>query len=143
MRWNARNRSGTTGFKRPTIVYDVDDDEIFVALPFPAIGPDKPWGVSLDGDVRDVHCVRQWGASTDASITRAVISLPVREVVLSHGPSEVEAALAIVSKTDPLLTHFRQTAAGHLGGQRAEIRTKICRLSPPTRYSLRKVTMNS
>ena len=104
MRWNTRNRSGATGSKRPVIAYDVDDDEIFVALPSPTIGSDEPWRVSLDGDVRDVHCVRQWGASTDVSITRAAISLPVREVVLSHGPSEVEAMLAIVSKADPLLT---------------------------------------
>ena len=88
-----------------------------VALPSPAISSDEPWRVSLDGDVRDVHCLRQWGASTDVSITRAVISLPIREVVLSHGPSEVEAVLAIVKKADPLLTFSPEGQLHHASGR--------------------------
>ena len=104
VRWTRGRRHDALSTKSPAIAYDVDDDEIFVALPFPSSGADEPWRMSLDGDVRDVHCVRQWGASADASVTRAAISMPVREVVLSHGPFDTSAVLAVVNKQDPLLT---------------------------------------
>ncbi|BBX04652.1 hypothetical protein BST36_27465 [Mycolicibacterium moriokaense] len=104
VRWTSNPREGAIAQKRPILRYDVDDDEIFIALPFPSAGAEEPWRVSLDGDVRDVHCARQWGASAEASTTRASVSAPVREVVLVHGPSDTSAVLPVVDKQDPLLT---------------------------------------
>ncbi|PRC53001.1 hypothetical protein C6A85_56050, partial [Mycobacterium sp. ITM-2017-0098] len=38
------------------------------------------------------------------SLTRAVIDRPVRELVVTHGPSGVSSVLGIVDREDPLLT---------------------------------------
>ncbi len=61
-------------------------------------------GVSIDGDVRNVHCCAPMGLECRSSLTRAVIDRPVRELVITHGPSGVSAVLGIVNREDPLLT---------------------------------------
>lgn len=104
VRWSARNLGGVAAFRRPFVAYDPDDDEIYVGLPFPASGADQPWRVSVDGDITETYAVRQWGATDEASITRSVVDVPARELVVTHRPSDASAVLALVSKDDPLLT---------------------------------------
>ena len=104
IRWGQQSSAGASVTKGPYLGYDFDNDEIFVGLPHPASGGEEPWRVSIDGDVREVHPVRQWGASTEDSITRAAIHAPARELVVSHGQSNTSAALGLVNQSDPLLT---------------------------------------
>jgi hypothetical protein len=102
-RWkNHRSSAGNTAV-RPTISYCVDDDEVVVAVPYPAVEPEVPWRVSFDGEVREIHAVRKWGVGAQPPPTQVPVLGPVREVVLSHRPSEVNLALAAVIKSDPLL----------------------------------------
>jgi hypothetical protein len=103
VRWAQQSSGGTVG-KRPFLGFDFDDDEIYVGLPYPLSGGEEPWRVSIDGDVRGVHAARQWGSSTEASVTRAVIQVPAREVVVAHGRSDTSAIFGLVNETDPLLT---------------------------------------
>lgn len=104
MRWSRRRASATGIPQRPTIAYNVDDDEVAVALTYPRVHPEVAWRVSFDGEVREVHCARKWGLGEDISPTYVPIPGPVREVVLSHGPSNMATTLAVVGKSDPLLT---------------------------------------
>lgn len=103
MHWSRRRSSVAAIPQRPSIAYNVDDDEVAVALPYPSVQAEVPWRVSFDGEVREVHCARKWGAGSDVSSTYTSIPGPVREVVLSHGPSSVATTLAVVGKSDPLL----------------------------------------
>ncbi|PRC48678.1 hypothetical protein C6A85_78625, partial [Mycobacterium sp. ITM-2017-0098] len=104
LRWTRFGRGVFTGTKRIAIAYDVDDDQVVVSLPYPDQGSSAPWRLSIDGDVRNVYCTRQWGADAGGSLTRAVIDRPVRELVVTHGPSGVSSVLGIVDREDPLLT---------------------------------------
>ncbi|MCV7176153.1 hypothetical protein H7H98_10395 [Mycolicibacterium sphagni] len=104
LRWARLGRGSVTSTKRIAISYDAEDDQLVVSLPYPTKGSEEPWRLSIDGDVRNVHCVRQWGSSAESSLTRAVIDRPVRELVITHGPSGVSNVLGIVNRDDPLLT---------------------------------------
>ncbi|MCV7016275.1 hypothetical protein H7I96_00820 [Mycolicibacterium aichiense] len=104
MQWTRPGRGTGTGTKRIAISYDVDDDQLVVSLPYPNSGSEEPWRLSIDGDVRDVYSTRQWGSNAEASLTRVVIDRPVRELVVTHGPSEARTVLGIINRDDPLLT---------------------------------------
>jgi hypothetical protein len=105
LRWARSSRNVSAGAKRIAIRYNADDDQVVVVdLPYPAKGSEEPWRLSIDGDVRNVHCMRQWGSNAEASLTRAVIDRPVRELVITHGPSGATSALRLVNRDDPLLT---------------------------------------
>ena len=104
LRWTRSSRGASAGAKRIAIRYDVDDDQVVVDLPYPVRGSEEPWRLSIDGDVRNIHSMRQWGSNAEASLTRAVIDRPVRELVITHGPSEVTSVLGLVNRGDPLLT---------------------------------------
>ncbi|KUI27328.1 hypothetical protein [Mycobacterium sp. GA-2829] len=86
--------------RQPAIEYNVSDDEIVLVLPTPETDADLPWRVSFDGDVRQVHPARTWGA--DTATAQIAVPSPVREIVISH-PSGIKAALPLVVKADPLL----------------------------------------
>lgn len=102
-RWEPRGSSAAATAARPTIAYSTDDDEIIVNLPYPTVNPEVPWRVSFDGRVSDVRARRAWGINTQPPPTPVPIPGPVREVVLSHGPTAVRVTLPIVIKSDPLL----------------------------------------
>jgi hypothetical protein len=104
LRWTSSSRGVSAGAKRVAIRYDAADDQIVVDLPYPVKGSEEPWRLSIDGDVRNVHSMRQWGSNAEASLTRAVIDRPVRELVITHGPTGAASVLALVNRDDPLLT---------------------------------------
>jgi len=104
MRWGRRRSLDGATVRRPSIAYNVEDDEVAVALPYPSVQAEVPWRVSFDGEVHEIHCARKWGAGSDMSPTYTPIPGPVREVVVSHRPSDTATTLAIVGKSDPLLT---------------------------------------
>lgn len=104
VRWEPRRSSVKAAVERPTIAYSVDDDEIVVNLPYPAAGPEVPWRVSFDGSVSEVRARRAWGINTQPPPTSVPLPGPVREVVLSHGPTAASLMLPVVVKSDPLLT---------------------------------------
>lgn len=95
--------SGRTA-TRPAITYSVDDDEIVLVLPTPAEESDKPWRVSFDGDVREVHAVRRWGSDAQTAVARIAVPGPVREVVITHPAVAAGTSLPLVLQSDPLLT---------------------------------------
>src|SRR6202022_1544595 len=70
--------------QHPTITYDVDDDEIVLLLPTPAVGSDMPWEVSFDGEVREARSARKWGGDAQSATVRVAIPGPIREIVVSH-----------------------------------------------------------
>ncbi|BBZ20876.1 hypothetical protein MGAD_52110 [Mycolicibacterium gadium] len=104
LKWTRSSGGASAGAKRIAIRYNADDDQVVVDLPYPAKRSEEPWRLSIDGDVRSVHCMRQWGSNAEASLTRAVIDRPVRELVVTHGPSDVTRVLGLVNRDDPLLT---------------------------------------
>lgn len=93
-------RSGTRSSGQSAVTYNVEDDEIVVVLPTPAVDADLPWSVSFDGDVRSVRSARKWGG--EALSARVAVPGPVREIVITH-PGASSAALSLVVKDDPLL----------------------------------------
>lgn len=104
LRWTRSGGGASAGTKRIAIRYIADDDHVVVDLPYPVRGSKEPWRLSIDGDVRNVHSMRTWGSNAEASLTRTVIDRPVRELVITHGPSDVTTRLALVNREDPLLT---------------------------------------
>ncbi|MGV0578350.1 hypothetical protein ABQE57_07920 [Mycolicibacterium elephantis] len=99
-----RNHGAARNSGQPSIAYDVDDDQIVLILRAPDADADRPWRVSFDGDVREVHTLRKWGTQT-ASASVAIPG-PVREVIISH-PSGTSLALPLIVRSDPLLTFDR------------------------------------
>lgn len=88
--------------QRPAFVYSVDDDEVVLLLPAHDVAPELPWRVSLDGDVREVHAVRRWGDTEQASAARIAIPAPIREAIASN-PGQSALSLPLVVQSDPLL----------------------------------------
>lgn len=100
---SARKRpSGNTAL-RPSIRYDIDDDEIVLVLPAGAGKSDLPWRVSFDGDVREVQPVRRWGGDAQSALARVVIPGPIREAIISPPDGSPGTAVPLVVKSDPLL----------------------------------------
>ncbi|WP_231991905.1 hypothetical protein [Mycobacterium sp. ACS4331] len=99
-------RRGLTAAKalRPAFAYLVDDDEIVLTLPTPQADADLPWRVSFDGQVRDVHVARRWGAEANTAVARAPVPGPIRETIISHPAFGSATSLGLVVQTDPLLT---------------------------------------
>ena len=102
--WEGRRASGGRVQRRPELSYSVDDDQIFVSVPFPLKGPELPWRVSFDGAVQEVFPERGWGiADGEHPPTLVPLPEPVREILLWHEGSEVSFTLRVVSPSDPLL----------------------------------------
>lgn len=98
-----RKRTPANTAARPAITYSVADDEIVLVLPAPAGDPDKPWRVSFDGDVREIHAVRPWGSDSQPAVARVAVPGPVREIVITHSAEDAGTSLALVLQSDPLL----------------------------------------
>lgn len=94
--------SGGTAL-RPSITYDIDDDEIVLVLPAEAGNGDLPWRVSFDGDVREVRPARRWGGDADSALTRVAVPGPIREAVISRPDGSSATAVPLVLRSDPLL----------------------------------------
>lgn len=131
MRWTRSSRGAAAGAKRIAIRYNVDDDQVVVDLPYPASGSEEPWRLSIDGDVRSVHSSRQWGSNAEASLTRTVIDRPVRELVITHGPSDVTSVLGLVNRDDPLLTF---SAAGEWIPRRDGLKDAVWVIYPDSNH---------
>jgi hypothetical protein len=102
--WKGRRASGGRVQRRPELSYSVDDDQIFVSVPFPRKGPELPWRVSFDGAVQEIFPERGWGiADGEHPPTLVPVPEPVREILLWHEGSEVSFTLRVVSPSDPLL----------------------------------------
>ncbi|WP_243707141.1 hypothetical protein [Mycobacterium marinum] len=99
-----RKRLTSSGAQHPTIAYDVNDDEIVLVLPAPSVDSEKPWRVSFDGEVREVHNTRKWGGDAQTAAARVAVPAPVREAVISHAGGSAGSAVPLVLKSDPLLT---------------------------------------
>jgi hypothetical protein len=99
-----RKRLTANSAQHPTITYDVDDEEIVLVLPAPAVGSEMPWRVSFDGEVREVRSARKWGGDMQSAAARVAVPGPAREIVISHTASSASSALPLVVKSDPLLT---------------------------------------
>ncbi len=96
-----RRRITTAGTSRPSITYSSADDEILLVLPSPADDAEESWRVSFDGDVREVHAIRQWGADDRSATATVTVPEPVHEVIVARG--EEGLALPLISPADPLL----------------------------------------
>ena len=102
--WKGRRVTGARVQRRPELVYSIEDDQIFVKVPYPRSSPHTPWRVSFDGAVQEVHCERGWGvADGDHPPTLVAVPEPVREILLWHEASEASYTLRVVSPADPLL----------------------------------------
>ncbi|MDV3125282.1 hypothetical protein M1247_10200 [Mycobacterium sp. 21AC1] len=99
-----RKRLIGTSTARPMVTYLIDDDEIVLEMPTPAGGSDLPWRVSLDGEVREVHAARRWGATDQTAVARAAVPGPIREAIVSHPGVAAPSSLPLVVQADPLLT---------------------------------------
>lgn len=99
----ARKRPGGNMALRPSISYDIDDDQIVLVLPAGAGESDLPWRVSFDGDVREVQPARRWGRDAQSALARVVVPGPIREAILSPPDGSSGAAVPLVVKSDPLL----------------------------------------
>ncbi len=98
-----KRRTGAV-LSEPTVTYLIDDDEIVLEMPTPAGGSDLPWRVSLDGEVREVHAARRWGAGHQSAVARAAVPAPVREAIVSHPGVVAPSSIPLVVQADPLLT---------------------------------------
>jgi hypothetical protein len=96
-----RRRITAVGTSRPSITYSSADDEVVLVLPSPPDDTEKPWRVSFDGDVRDVHAIRQWGADERSATATVTVPEPVHEVIVTRG--EEGLALPLVAPADPLM----------------------------------------
>lgn len=87
---------------RPTIFYSSADDEIVLVLPGDPNDPETTWRVSFDGDVREIHAIRQWGADERSATAEVTVPEPVHEVIVARA-GEHGLALPLVATADPLL----------------------------------------
>ncbi len=91
--------------RRPVLSYSRTDDQIIVEVPYPGVGAENPWLVSLDGETSAVHARRGWGLSAGEvqPSTPMPVTRQVREVVLRHDESGQHYRISLVDKADPLL----------------------------------------
>lgn len=108
---SARKRPSGNAALRPSISYDIDDDEIVLVFPADPGDSDLPWRVSFDGDVREVQPARRWGGDAQPALARVVVPGPIREAVISPPDGSSGTAVPLVLKSDPLLI-FDKTGRG-------------------------------
>lgn len=102
--WKGRRVGGGRVQRRPELSYSVEDDQIFVSVPYPRSSPESPWRISFDGSVQEVHSERGWGVVDDNHPPTLVpVPEPVREILLWHEASDASFTLRVVSPSDPLL----------------------------------------
>ncbi|BBE46945.1 MULTISPECIES: hypothetical protein [Rhodococcus] len=99
------NASSLRRRRKPTLVYDLQDDQVFVSIPYPTDEPEVAWRVSFDGDTREVYAERGWGVSGDQEHppTLVPVGSPIRTIQLQHHPSSESHRLPVVDKRDPLI----------------------------------------
>ncbi|WP_247596005.1 MULTISPECIES: hypothetical protein [unclassified Rhodococcus (in: high G+C Gram-positive bacteria)] len=88
----------------PLVSYSVQDDEILIGVPYPDMGADEPWKLTVGGSTRDVYAESGWGVDDgEHPATPAAVTTPAREVLLVHDVSGANHNVPVFDSADPLL----------------------------------------